>query len=265
MNNAQRNDYIAGCELADCTQSLAEHVARMSASAQTTEQPLAVAPPAEAAVAGGSLVAFAPGMSRQNKDDVLDSFLFATLVANKAYNPEKNSDLWYRQFNTVLATLGWLTTNWRYARYQTGQRRLSMDQAGLEIIRSAIAAAALPGPASLAMLKVAQDAVAALNSKEGALSLFERQTKTHRGGNFRLASCTESADGGLEVAMGAVAFRSRISVTNVLFWEWNNSDVEIYKGENYLTLNTRLYGDVRDVVRQRLGANAKTAIQEFDI
>lgn len=263
MNDTQRRDYIAACELADCTHSLAEHVTAMAARQAPTPQ--AGAEPADAAVVGGSLVAFAQGVSRQNKDDVMDSLLFATLAASRLYNQEESTDAWYRQFNSVLATLGWVGTHWNYARFRARQQRFTMDRVGLEIVESAIAAAALPGPASLAMLKVARDAITALSKKEGPLGLFERQTKMHRGGNFRIASCTESQDGDVSIAMGAVAFSSALSVTNVLFWEWNNSDVTTYKGENYLALNSRLYSGHRELVRKKLGDKTKAAIEEFEI
>lgn len=263
MNETQRLDFIAACELADCSHSLAEHLTAMAQPPAATPQ--ASTAPAEAAVVGGSLVAFAQGVSRQNKDDVMDSLLFATLAADRRYSQEKQTDEWYRQFHTVLSTLGWVGTQWNYARYHANHQRFSMDRVGLEVVESAIMAAALPGPASLAMLKVAKDAVTALSKKEGPLRLFERQSKMHRGGNFRIASCTESEDGDVSIAMGAVAFQSMLSITNVLFWEWNNTDVKTYKGENYLTLNSRLYSGHRELVRNKLADRVKTAIEEFDI
>ncbi|MBC3956946.1 MULTISPECIES: hypothetical protein [Pseudomonas] len=263
------SNYLAACELADCSHSLAEHVATLSAPSLLDTAPpdaeAGTAGTAEGAVVGGSLIAFAEGVSRQNKEDIMDSFLFATLVANKAFNPESQSDLWYGKFNDVLSKLGWLSTHWSYARYRAAQQRFSMDEVGLEILGSAIAAASLPGPASVAMLKVAKDAVTALSAKKEPLRLFERQTKTHRGGNFRIAACSESADGGVSLAMAAVAFSANTNVTNVLFWEWQHSDVETYRGENNLVFNTRVYAGVRAVVQEKLGKSAESAIEAFEI
>jgi hypothetical protein len=271
MNDTQRLDYIAACDLADCTHSVAEHAASMAAPAAPTalsapDTPAGIEPAsANAAVVSGSLVAFAQGVSRQNKDDVMDSLLFATLAASYKYKQEKESEDWYQLFHKVLATLGWVATKWNYSRYHTNQQRFTMDKVGLEVVKSAIAAAALPGPASLAMLKVAQDAITSLSAKEGPLGLFERQTKMHRGGNFRIASCNESEDGSVNIAMGAVAFQSALSVTNVLFWEWNNTDVDTYRGENFMTLNSGLYSGHRELVRKKLADKAKSAIEEFEI
>jgi len=263
ISDAERQAFISDCELASCSHSLAEHFAALKASrALTASDPVAAA---EAAVVGGNLLAFAEGFSRQNKEDLMNSFLFATLVANKKYLPETEGQQWYGQFNKVLATLGWLSTNWSYANYRSTQQRFTMDQAGLEILGSAIAAAALPGPASAAMLKVAADAVKTLMKKEEPLRLFERQTKMHRGGNFRIGACHESADGTVTVAMGAVNFQAQSAITDVLFWEWSNTEVSTYRGEDCLVLNTGLYAKVRQQILDKLGKNAESAIDEFDI
>ncbi|MBD8598892.1 hypothetical protein QWI18_14470 [Pseudomonas sp. W2Oct36] len=260
MTDAERSAFIDQCQMANCTHSLIEHF-----SAMDNAVPDLPDDPSQGAVAAGNLLAFAEGVSRQNKDDVIDSLLFATLVANKAFNPEKQSEQWYQQYNKVLTTLGWFSTNWRYSRYYSTHRRFSMEQAGLEIISSAIAAAALPGPASVAMLKVAGDAVAALKAQEKPLRIFERQTKTHRGANFRIGACTESSDGTVNLAMGAVNFSTDSAVTNVLFWEWNSAEVQAFRGENHLVLNTRVYAALRTQIQQRLNKSASAAIEEFQI
>jgi len=267
MNDVERLAYIEDCELANCSHSMTEHVGAMNVAALGMPMNLAEAPTSEAqgAVVEGSLLAFAEGVSRQNKEDVMDSFLFATLVANKAFNAENQSQQWYGKFNEVLATVGWLSANWGYARYHSTHQRFTMDQVGLEILGSAIAAAALPGPASVAMLKVSADAVKALQAQKKPLSLFERQTKKHRGANFRIGACFESSGGDLNVAMGAVNFLAASTVTDVLFWEWNSAEVKTFRGEDSLALNTSLYAEHRDLIKQRLGSNAKSAIEEFAI
>jgi hypothetical protein len=260
MTDAERSAFINHCQLANCSHSLIEHVSAMDDSVPGLPDDSS-----QGAVVAGNLLAFAEGVSRQNKEDVMDSLLFATLVANKAFNPETNSKEWYAEYNRVLSELGWVSTQWRYARYYSAHRRFSMEQAGLEIIASAIAAAALPGPASVAMLKVAGDAVAALKAQDKPLRMFERQSKTHRGANFRIGACTEASDGTVKLTMGAVNFSTDSAVTNVLFWEWNSAEVEAYRGENHLVLNARAYGRVRQLIQQRLSKRAASAIEEFEI
>jgi hypothetical protein len=260
MTIAERSAFINHCQLADCTHSMIEHVSAMNASV-----PRLLEEPSQAAVVGSNLMAFAEGVSRQNKEDVMDSFLYATLAANNKFNPETQSQEWYARFNQVLSKMGWFSTNWSYSRYRSIHQRFSMEQAGLEILGSAIAAAALPGPASLAMLKVAADAVEALKVQDKPLRLFERQTKTHNGANFRVGACIESTDGTVNLAMGAVSFSADSAVTDVLFWEWNSAEVETFRGEDNLVLNTRIYATLRKLIQQRLSKSAESAIEEFEI
>ncbi|KPW28751.1 hypothetical protein ALP45_02434 [Pseudomonas coronafaciens pv. atropurpurea] len=120
MNTADNLHYIATCELAECPPSLTAYSAARKPELLLADDLTDSDPgdePAKGAVVASSLLAFAEGMSRQSKEDVMDSFLFATLVANKAFNPETQGDQWYDKFNEVLSRLGWLSTHWNYARY----------------------------------------------------------------------------------------------------------------------------------------------------
>lgn len=258
MTDDDRRTYIDGCQLADCGHSMAEHVAKTGGPVSKEDAPLG-------AVVGSNLLAFAEGVSRQNKEDIMDSFQFATMAANKMFNPETQSQEWYARFNKVLGTLGWFSTNWSYSRYRSTRQQFSMDQVGLEIIGSAVAAAALPGPASAAMLKVAGDALVALKAQEKPLRLFERQTKTHHGANFRIGACAESEEGTVSMAMGAVNFSANSVVTDVLFWTWNSAEVSTFRGEDMLVFNARAYARVRDQVQEKLNKSSASAITEFEI
>lgn len=247
-NQANANpaaQFIATCELAECAPAAEDTIAR-------------------GAVVASSLMAFAQGTSAQGRQDVMDSFLFATLAANKAHNPQTQADQWYEKFNEVLARLGWLWSQWRFARQAASGRRLSLDQMGLEVLAAGLAAAALPGPASAAMLKVATEAVKALGASQQPLGLFERQTRTHHGAHLRIASCIETT-GLINVVMGAVSVQASTQVTDVLFGQWSDADGQAWRGEGSLVLNSRLYAENRDLVQQRLGAGSRQAIAEFDI
>jgi hypothetical protein len=257
---ARARAFIANSELADGALSLMDTLADSKVTLDSPQPE-----PASAAVTGSNLLVFTESVSRQNREDVMDSYLFATLVANKAFNPETQSEQWYAKFNEVLSKVGWLSSNWSYSRYRSTDRSFTMDKAGLQILGSAIAAAALPGPASAAMLKVAADAVQTLAARDQPLQLFERQTRSHSGANFRLGACLESSDGTISLAMGAVNFQADAAFSNVLFWEWNSAEVQTFRGESNLVLNSSLYATVRAAIRKRLGNNAEAAIAEFDI
>lgn len=251
----QSIDFIQGCDLAGCDH--ASHTMPELAEFDVDEMN------PEALVASNAIVSIVAGMTKTNKQVVKDSLLFSTLVANKAY-PEGGVS-WYKEFTKVLGICGWLSQSSSFSDYRVGNTRFTMEQTALKILESAITAAALPGPTSLLLLKVAKDTVDALQENDKPLRLFENSSKTHSGARFAIASAAESKDGEVVMAMGALDFSTDLNVTNVLFWEWSGSSVSIKRAENHLTLNRAHYERVRSTVEQRLTQNALDALIEFEI
>jgi len=268
MGHIELIDYIEATELADEQFDSVDAPAKRVRRSAETSSPILPSDDelrATGAVVEGNVLAFTQGMSRQNKEDIMDSFLFASLAANKAFNQKTHRKQWYDKYTEVLTVLGWVSTNWNYEESSATAHRFTMEQAGLEVISSIIAAATMPATASVAMLKVAADTVEALKVSDKPLRLFERQSKSSHGGSVRIVTCNESEDGTVTVVLAVVSFAARVDVTNVLFWEWNHTDVETYKEGDGLALNARHYSTLREAVQKKLGGRGLTAIEEFEI
>ncbi|WP_268798161.1 hypothetical protein [Pseudomonas huanghezhanensis] len=268
MNHEERLRFIESHELAD---EQFDDVDAPSVRVRRSTLARAALDPSEdelraaGAVVEGNIVAFTEGMARESKEDIMDSLLFASLVANKAFNQKNHRVQWYAKYIEVLTVLGWISTNWNYEQVVSSSTRFTMEQAGLDIISSVLSAATLPLTTAGAMIKVATDTVSALKTSEKPLRLFERHARQNRGGSVRIVTCNESQDGTVTVVVGAVSFETRSDVTNVLFWEWNKSDVETYKEGNGVVLNSRQYGTLRDAVQKKLSDRGIEAIEEFEI
>jgi hypothetical protein len=247
------NDFLATCDLPDC-----DHVShitpRLGGFNIDEKNP-------EAWSMGNTIVAITAGMSEYNKGIIKDSIQLASIAATNRF-PQDGVER-YGHFLRVLTTCGWFSQSSGMSDYQVRNRRFTMEQAALEVLKSAIAAAALPGPTSLLLLNVAKDAVAALQNDEAKRSLFDQHSKTYSGGTFTIASSAESADGEVVMAMGALDFSSSLNITNVLFWEWSNSTVRIKRAQNHLTLNQVQYERVRRTVEAKLTEYSNEAINEL--
>lgn len=254
-NIKQRRDFIEGCELGDCDH--AAHAMRSVAGFDVDEMN------PEALVAGDTIVSIVAGMNKRNKQAVKDTLLFASLVANKSF-PAGGVN-WYKKLTEVLAYCGWVSQLSGLTDYSVGNTRFTMEQAALKILESAILAAALPGPTSVLLLKVAKDTIDALQESEKPLRVFENSSKTHSGAKFAIASTAQSKDGEVVMAMGALDFSTNLNVTNVLFWEWSSSSVRIKRAENHLTLNHVQFERVKDLVEGKLTESARQALEEFEI
>jgi hypothetical protein len=264
MTVEQRLDRLAGYKLADLvpvSDELDGAVKVRSKRSLTTD-----IAEFDAAVAVGGIVAFVNGASAQNKQDVLNTFMFARLAASYEFDSKRQGDNWYSLFSQVMLDLGWVGFKSRYTRYAATEQRFTMEQAGLKILAAAIAAASMPGSAALAMLTVAKDAVQALRENSEAARLFERQTKDHRDADFAMASCVQLAGNDLVMAMGSVHMKATTNVTNVLFTEWQRSSVSIMRAEDVVTLNRSAFNEeVSLELVGMLGSHTKKSLKKYKI
>ena len=84
-----------------------------------------------------------------------------------------------------------------------------MDKLVLEILGSVVAGVALPGPTTALMLKVAGDAIAALQKRDtAALTVYERNLLQNGVGGISAGASVE-VDGEAIMAVGAVRFLPR--------------------------------------------------------
>jgi hypothetical protein len=220
--------------------------------------------PAKGSIVGEGILAFTANLSAQNREDVMHAFLFASLVANKKFPLESQGKEWYALFVEVMYSAGWLPTQKYYNDINVGGNTVRMDQLVLEILGSVVAGVALPGPATALMLKVAADAINALKKRGTALTLYERNMLEHGVGGMAAGTCTE-VNGEVTLALGVVRFIRKNSSTQVLFVDWDTRSVKLYRGESVFRKVPSLVDSTRDHIRTKLGDNAKTKIEGYEI
>jgi len=101
--------------------------------------------PSRASVVGDAILSFVSGMSDQNRADVLNTYLFASLAANKKYPADNQGKEWYQTFLQVMQDAGWIVLKRYYDSTFASGKSFTMDQLALTILSSAVAAAAVPG------------------------------------------------------------------------------------------------------------------------
>ena len=217
----------------------------------------------EAMVSNDTILSIVAGMSRENKVIVRRTIQFCSLVASSE-NP-RGGVAWFERYEELMKLCGWVSPEWSTSDYRTRNTRFSMDKVALDILQSSIIAAALPGPAAAAFLKVAGDTVNALKADDKPLRLFEQSSKTPGGAKFAIAASAQSAEGDVVMAMGAIEMRTSLNITNVLFWEWSSSEVVVKRAENVMELLHDSYEDVRDIVESKLREYQRTTLLEIKL
>lgn len=220
--------------------------------------------PEKGAIVGEGILSFTGNLTEQNRNDVMHAFLFATLVANKAFPREEQGKEWYYRFVQVMTDAGWLPTQKFYNDINIGGNSVRMDQLVLEILGAVVAGIAVPGSTSALMLQVAGSAISALKKREAALTLYERNMLEHGVGGTAAGTCTE-INGEVTLALGTVRFIRKNTSTQVLFADWDSRDVKLYRGESVFRKVPAIVEQTRDEILGKLGGNAKSKITDYEI
>ncbi|WAS96659.1 hypothetical protein [Nannocystis punicea] len=203
---------------------------------------------AQVTINKGSLVVFVSAVSEQTQSDVLISTLFAQLAADKKFDRENATYDWYRQYNQVLATLGWDGGSFDPRSWESSNDSFTMDEVILEI-----AAASLTGVQSQAVAAVLKQ-LTRLPKTDGRLGEFYREAHSQRRGNFQIAVCTE-LDGLVFLQDMSFIFETEDEVTDLLSFRFSSGKTKMQTAVQARTLNLQLFAMSRDTTVRKLGGN----------
>jgi hypothetical protein len=246
-----RVDYVDTLELPFFESRLRRSILRGSKRNRSEDNPSGY-------VDDGSLVSFVAGISAQHQSDVLNSTLLAQLAANKAYDREQQTDQWYRKYQEVLETVGWVVQAFEFEKYQASGSTFTVDQAVREIL------GAIATGDEMAVVNETLNALNALSDGSGQMVLWNSASHTSSAGNFQISICSET---GPLVSMknSAFYFTTTQASTRFLWFGYSSSDMTLYKSAHRMTLDEGVYAAVREAVIKKLGDRASTFVADLDI
>ncbi|WP_085711222.1 MULTISPECIES: hypothetical protein [unclassified Pseudomonas] len=207
--------------------------------------------PSKGSIVGEGIISFSGNLSGVNRSDAQNAFHYATLVANKQFPNEHQGREWYELFREVMTNTGWTPISRYYNDLEVSGTSVRMDKLVLEILASVVTGLAVPGPATALMLKTAGDAIAALQKRDTALTLYERNLLKQGVGGVTVGSCTE-INGVAVFGIGAVRFTRRNSSTKVMFVDTDVRNVNMYRGETAFERNDLLAEATRKKIADAL-------------
>jgi hypothetical protein len=212
--------------------------------------PLEEEQPATGAVDGNIIASFVDGVTGMQKNDVLNACLLAQLAANARFPRATKPVEWTNQYGTVLMNLAWVVPSFRFANLHTTAQRFTIDQVILKLVSNFLSGD------EINVLKDTMDAMKALESDDRRFTIFERNAKSQGTGNFQVDSVGASADGTLSLKLGAYAFETTTTVTNVLWFSFSGNSTSLKTTKSTFVLNETVYARIRDAVVDKLGNRA---------
>lgn len=225
-------------------------------------QPLSIS---SAAVVESSLLAFGAGMSAQNRMDAKNSFLFASLVANRVFDQTASSESWFTSFLQVMGDCGWVLVYRTHEKQSSSDMSLKLANVAVKAVQMAASTLLQSAPVAQVLGVLAEQAIKGLGKDEQALTLFKRSLHNRAQVLVGLASCIETEAGEVVMALGAIQRSARNENLDVLVFDWASASAETYSSTVALSFNSTLYGTVRDNIEERLGDRARTRIMDYVI
>jgi hypothetical protein len=216
--------------------------------------PLEEEQPATGAVDGNIIASFVDGVTGQQKIDVLNSCLLAQLAANARYRRDTMPVEWTNYYGTVLMNLAWVVPSFRFATLHTTAQRFTIDQVILKLVKNFLSAD------EISVLTDTMEAMKALETEDRRFRIFEKNAKGQSTGNFQCDSVGTSADGTLSLKLGAYAFDTNTTVTNVLWFSFSGNSTTLKTSKSTFVLNEQVYSRIREPIVDKLGDRAKDYI-----
>ena len=89
-------------------------------------------------VDAGALVSFVDKISKQARNDVLNSKLFAQLAADYLYNRKTQSQEWYNKYVEILSQIGWDLQDFQFEQYRTSGATLQISEVAIDIVTAIV-------------------------------------------------------------------------------------------------------------------------------
>lgn len=211
----------------------------------------------QAAVVGSEVVAFASGVTAERREAIINSSLLAQLVATKKVPDRSRIDEWYKEYFEVLANIGWVIQETRFAEYQAQDDNVAAHEAILKV------ATALLGPATgaLALVTTTIEALKSMDENSPWITIFSRESQTAKTAHFQISLAEQEAGAPFLVSMMAFGLEAKSKITQVLFVRVRKSEATLKHYSGKVTINTHVLDDVKDELQTKLTAHAAAYVK----
>ncbi|MES2651980.1 MAG: hypothetical protein V4663_09575 [Bacteroidota bacterium] len=205
-----------------------------------------------------SLVSFASGINGQNKQDVLDSTLFAQLAANKKFPGDDQIISWYTYFIEVMNKIGWVIEGAEFSRFNSSHALFEIENVIIDILTSAL------GGNYVTIISKTLGALKELGSKDGKIKAFEKNTHSLKKGAFQIGLATEE-NGLAALTLGTFLISTNTEIKTILFFKSSQDSVDMQYCSRKGTLNPSVYDKIRETISAKIIEQSNIYVTEIEI
>ncbi|MDB5979570.1 MAG: hypothetical protein JWQ69_585 [Pseudomonas sp.] len=210
-----------------------------------------------AVIAQNNLVSFVGGISRQDREDVLDSVLYMTQRANSRFNVRSNFEAWGRYYAEGLLDIGW-SLDLRYA-FEPSIPKL-YESVG-DLIKDQVSAVRHE-----AVRDMAVRSFEALNDHQ-VLSWFAAQAVVGHMASFEIVPCVHDEKGNVYMFTLGMSMSITNNFRDFLFPVRSRTGKALVVdfGASGMTLSRQRYATGRAYIRSRLAQRSRAAVRQYRV
>lgn len=193
------------------------------------------------------VVAFADGVSPENRKAVMYSTQFAEKYADTIASRKNEPMRWYQAYGRAISNCGWFSTSFVFVDHDTSKLNVTMDSLVLDII------AQVASYNAAAILPLLSSVFSTIKNDNALITLFDKNSKGDKVGSFQIVPCLESQQGIPVTVFAGLECEFRSLEGGAWFWKWKSSNLKVKKAATMINLNYDSYKRVEPRILEWLG------------
>lgn len=202
----------------------------------------------QAMVVGSDIVSFVKGVTPEWREDIANSALLAQLAAKKAAGDAGKVEDWYNAYFDVLVNIGWVLQDRGFTKYSEESQNFQAHEAILQIASSLLA----PNPAALAVVKATLDALKSMSANSPWMTIFNRESQSANTARFQVTLVEQGSVDQLLVSLMAFGLEATDTLTQVLFFKYQTSEVTLKHYSGKVTINPAVLSSIREQIKNKI-------------
>ncbi|HUE78405.1 MAG TPA: hypothetical protein VMN38_02065 [Sphingomicrobium sp.] len=215
----------------------------------------------QAAVVGSEVVSFMAGVDAETRAAISNCALLAQLAASKKVADKEDIYAWYEAYFDVLKALGWVVQDGGFAEFSESSQGFEVHEKIMDVAAVLLG----PGAAALAVIKTTLDALKAMKSDNGWLTIFQRESQHAKAARFQISLVQQSNTGDVMVSMMAFGIEASKTVTQVLFFKIKKNKAKLRHNSAKLSIDSASLVDLAPDIRDRVRVYQRAYVASLEI
>jgi hypothetical protein len=205
---------------------------------------------AQAQVVGSGVFSFAQGVTPEVREAISDSALLAQLLANKKVSAETSPLEWFKEYSSVLQTVGWTLQEGAWTDYTAEGTGVEVHEKILQVMAVVLG----PAPAALAIITATVTALKAMKSDSPWLTIFNREAEKAKIARFQIGLVDKEENGEVFVSFIAYLIEAKNTITQVLFFKFRSAGASFKANSAKVSINRASLTDLGPMIRSKIRA-----------